>query len=96
MENGAVWNVDYVEGKGFTLKNVGTGKYLKNAGNANNDDPTYFTFCTLKAATTAINSISADKKTNNAIYDLQGRPRGTDPSALPKGIYIINGKKVVK
>ncbi len=96
MENGAVWNVDYVEGKGFTLKNVGTGKYLKNAGNANNDDPTYFTFCTLKAATTAINSISADKKTTNAIYDLQGRPRGTDPSALPKGIYIINGKKVVK
>ncbi len=30
------------------------------------------------------------------IYDLQGRPRGTDPSALPKGIYIIDGKKVVK
>ncbi len=30
------------------------------------------------------------------IYDLQGRPRGTDPSALPKGIYIIDEKKVVK
>lgn len=30
------------------------------------------------------------------IYDLQGRPRGTDPSALPKGIYIIGGRKVVK
>ena len=30
------------------------------------------------------------------IFDLQGRPRGTDPSALPKGIYIIDGKKVVK
>lgn len=30
------------------------------------------------------------------IFDLQGRPRGTDPSALPKGIYIIGGRKVVK
>ena len=30
------------------------------------------------------------------IYSLQGRSMGTNPSALPKGIYIINGKKVVK
>ena len=45
---------------------------------------------------TGIISAKADNKTTNAIYDLQGRPRGTDPSALPKGIYIINGKKVVK
>ena len=30
------------------------------------------------------------------IYDLHGRPMGTDPNALPKGIYIIGGKKVVK
>ena len=97
MENGAVWNIDYEEGKGFSLKNVGTGKYLKNAGNANNDEPTYFTFCTLSAAsTTAISSIQAANKPANVIYDLQGRPRGTDPSALPKGIYIIGGRKVVK
>ncbi|MBQ9216055.1 MAG: M6 family metalloprotease domain-containing protein [Prevotella sp.] len=30
------------------------------------------------------------------IYDLHGRNLGTDPSALPKGIYIIGGKKVVR
>ena len=47
FENGAVWNIDYTDGKGFTLKNVGTGKYLKDAGNANHDEPTYFSFCTL-------------------------------------------------
>lgn len=30
------------------------------------------------------------------IYDLQGRSMGTNPSALPKGIYIVGGKKIVK
>ena len=30
------------------------------------------------------------------VYDLQGRSMGTNPSALPKGIYIVNGKKMVK
>ena len=96
MTNGAVWNIEYEEGKGFALKNVGTGKYLKDAGNANNDAPTYFTFCTLAAATTAITGVAAERRTDNVIYDLQGRPRGTDASALPRGLYIINGKKVVK
>jgi poly(3-hydroxybutyrate) depolymerase len=96
MENGAVWNIEYQEGKGFALKNVGTGKYLKNAGNANNDQPTYFSLCTLKASTTAISSIPAAIKPTKVIYDLQGRARGTNPSALPRGIYIIDGKKVVK
>ena len=96
MENGAVWNIEYEEGKGFALKNVGTGKYLKNAANANNDDPTYFTFCTLSAATTAISSVQVAPQQSRVIYDLQGRARGTNPSALPRGIYIIEGKKVVK
>ena len=96
MENGAVWNIEYEEGKGFALKNVGTGKYLKNATNANNDDPTYFTFCTLSAATTAISSVQVAPQQSRVIYDLQGRARGTNPSALPRGIYIIDGKKVVK
>lgn len=29
-------------------------------------------------------------------YDLQGRSMGTNPSVLPKGVYIVNGKKMVK
>lgn len=33
---------------------------------------------------------------NGYYYDLRGRNLGTDETALPKGIYIINGKKVVK
>lgn len=93
FENGAVWNIDYADGKGFTLKNVGTGKYLKDAGNANHDEPTYFSFCTL-ATTTAINDITITKPHNSALYDLLGRR--VDESTLRPGIYIKDGRKVVK
>lgn len=34
--------------------------------------------------------------TDGTIYDLQGRNMGRNPEALPKGIYIIGGKKVAK
>ena len=93
FENGAVWNIDYTDGKGFTLKNVGTGKYLKDAGNANHDEPTYFSFCTL-ATTTAINDITITKPHNSVLYDLLGRR--VDESNLRPGIYIKDGCKVVK
>ena len=93
FENGAVWNIDYVDGKGFTLKNVGTGKYLKDAGNANHDEPTYFSFCTL-ATTTAIHDITITKPHNSNLYDLLGRR--VDESNLRPGIYIKNGRKIVK
>ena len=85
FENGAVWNIDYTDGKGFTLKNVGTGKYLKDAGNANHDEPTYFSFCTL-ATTTAI---TITKPHNIALYDLMGRR--VNESTLRPGIFIKNG-----
>ena len=93
FENGAVWNIDYVDGKGFTLKNVGTGKYLKDAGNANHDEPTYFSFCTL-ATTTAINDITITKPHNSVLYDLLGRR--VNESTLRPGIYIKDRRKVVK
>ena len=93
FENGAVWNIDYTDGKGFTLKNVGTGKYLKDAGNANYDEPTYFSFCTL-ATTTAINDITITKPHNSVLYDLLGRR--VDESTLRPGFYIKDGRKVVK
>ena len=33
---------------------------------------------------------------NGVIYDLQGRKMGTTWDALPKGLYIVNGKKIIK
>lgn len=45
-------------------------------------------------ATNIVNIKSDNQKKN--IYNLQGRYMGTNLNALPKGIYIIGGKKVVK
>ena len=49
-----------------------------------------------RSSETAIRSISSASDKRKTIYNLQGRDMGTNPSALPKGIYIIDGKKVVK
>ena len=45
--NLAVWEIEENEGT-FALKNFGTGKYLKTRDVAKYDDPTYFSFYTLK------------------------------------------------
>ena len=67
----------------------------------NGDDITwtedYSDMWAISSSTTGISPVRMNSGNSaKQIYDLQGRPRGTDPSALPKGIYIINGKKVVK
>lgn len=41
---------------------------------------------------TAINGVAADKVSTTIIYDLQGRK----VTKMTKGVYIVNGKKVVK
>ena len=95
--NGAVWQLDCVVGNGWSMKNVGTGKYLKTADAAKYDEPTYFTFCTLKDAATGIDATLNNKETiinNNVVYDLQGRK--VTKGQLRPGIYIVNGKKIVK
>ncbi|MBR1465942.1 MAG: cellulase family glycosylhydrolase [Bacteroidaceae bacterium] len=51
IENGAVWDIKYVDGQGMTIRNVGTGLYLANAGPANSESPVYWTLCTLKEQT---------------------------------------------
>ena len=46
---------------------------------------------------TAINPIRTTPSVQNGmIYDLQGRKMGTTWDELPKGLYIVNGKKIVK
>lgn len=44
--------------------------------------------------------VTADEDGNATIYDLQGRKvqdsKDSTPTTLQKGIYIINGKKVVR
>lgn len=49
-------------------------------------------------AVTAVDGVEADEKaaTPSAIYSVDGVYMGTDLNALPHGVYIIKGKKVVK
>ena len=96
IPDGAVWDIQYVDGKGWTLKNVGTGKYLKDATSpAKYDEPTYFTFCTLKeGSTTGIHEVRSQREeVRSGVYTLDGRKVNTEN--LRPGLYIKNGRKVV-
>lgn len=65
----------------------------------------YFTF-EKQAVSSGIEEVGAGgnasagpaAKNKNAVYTIDGRlvtTTATDPAALPKGIYIVNGKKIV-
>ena len=98
LAKGAVWEMEYTDGKGWSIKNVGTGKYLKDASHpAMFDEPTYFTFCSLKETDTpptGIEEVKAVKEiTDNNWYTLDGRK--VNPENLRPGLYINKGKKIV-
>lgn len=48
-----------------------------------------------KKIPSAINSVMVNDKATDRIFNLNGMLIGTDKTRLPKGIYIINGKKIV-
>ena len=96
LNKGAIWTIEYVDGKGFSIKNVGTGKYLKDPNSpAKFDEPTYFTFCSLKEKTeTGIEDVRYKKDdVKSGIYTLDGRR--VNAENLRPGLYIVNGKKIV-
>ena len=98
IANGAAWTLEYTEGKGWSLKNVGTGKYLKDAAHpAMFDEPTYFTFCTLKETNvdpSGIQEVRGQKSVaKTGAYTLDGRR--VNAENLRPGLYIMNGKKIV-
>lgn len=97
IKNGAVWDIQYVDGKGFTLKNIGTGLYLHDNGPAKYDTPAYFNFCTIGMAT-SIDKPAADTSRPSGIYTLQGVKvaEADEWYTLAPGIYIVDGKKIVK
>lgn len=92
IRNGAVWDIQYEEGRGFSLRNVGTGLYLKDASPAKYDMPTYFTFCTTEVISEVV-QIPYERQHDGFVYDLQGRRMKT--TCLTPGIYIRNGKKLL-
>ena len=50
----------------------------------------------IKNNSTAIEAPTADNKAKQGIYTLRGVKLNGEGKDLPKGIYIVNGKKVVK
>ena len=95
VKDGAVWEIKYETGKGFTLKNMATGKYLNDAAPAKYDSPAYMDF--LKAGGTTGIDVIRTKTTDDAVYNLHGVKVGTSDQiqTLPRGIYIIRGKKII-
>lgn len=64
----------------------------------------YFVFLTNTAAaklnfdgeTTGINNIETEATVNGKVYNLNGQYVGNSLNGLKKGIYVVNGKKVIK
>lgn len=74
----------HIVGSGFcSLTFTATGRFFL--------DDVYIT----KPVTTGIRDLPRSDKVQPSIYSLSGQNMGTDPSALPKGIYIINHHKVI-
>ena len=93
IKNGAVYDVQYVEGQGFSLKNIGTGLYQgANTAPAKNEEPTYFTFATVTTTVVPekdawynqINFAAKDYADPNATY--------TDGVDFPDAPWAVDGE----
>lgn len=74
----------HIVGKGScSLTFIATGRFFL--------DDVYIT----SAVTTGISALPQSNGVSSCIYSLSGQNMGTDPAALPKGIYIVNHHKVV-
>lgn len=92
-EFGKIWGVT-AEGK---LAKINEGTTMKGLR-------AYFVFPTNTAAaklnfdgeTTGINNIETNAAVNGKVYNLNGQYVGNSLNGLKKGIYVVNGKKVIK
>lgn len=92
-EFGTIWGVT-AEGKLAKINANTTMKGLR----------AYFVFPTNAAAaklnfedeTTGINNIETKAAVNGKVYNLNGQYVGNSLNGLKKGIYVVNGKKVIK
>lgn len=91
-EFGTIWGVT-AEGKLAMINAKTTMKGLR----------AYFVFPKKAAAklnfngeATGINSIETEAAVNGKVYNLNGQYVGNSLNGLKKGIYVVNGKKVIK
>ena len=62
----------------------------------NDEEKGIVTFKFMGGAVDGIKDVAADSANQKSIFSTSGVYMGTDFSALPKGIYLMNGKKMVK
>ena len=86
-----------------TKKNVQIGKhrcyfYIEDTGGASVEGAKFMLMDDFGDVITSVEGIDADSfiQTTGRIYNLNGQMVGNDLQGLPSGIYIVNGKKVMK
>lgn len=68
-----------------------------NGGKLTQHNGSQILYFIVDSTASAVNDIESDNTTSdNEIYNLQGIPVGKDINSLPAGIYIRNGKKILK
>ena len=78
-------------------KDYAVNLFYNNGGSLANTNADNIQILYVLPGSTAIQGVTTDKTSVNApVFDLQGRRMGTDINALPKGVYIVNGRKVVR
>lgn len=105
LNYGAVWDIQYSsENGGFSIKNIGTNKYLKDASPAKYGDATYFTLCTLissdydLSANHVLNVTNSTAGTNvwdrSATYTLPSSMEAGKTYVIKADVNAVNGGAV--
>jgi hypothetical protein len=98
-----IWKIEATDDgyvvKGVDADKLGTIQFNYNSGNArflnytSNQKPAVLY---VKKTTTGIETVKSVTMSDNRIYTIDGRYAGNDFSTLARGLYIVNGKKVIK
>lgn len=89
------YNNDFNWTNAANNKKLATNRALTNIAYDNATGVLTFNYINDVAAT-GIRQLRLDSETSKAIYTLDGRYAGTSLQDLPHGIYIVDGRKVVK
>ena len=96
LVNGSIWDIQPKNG-GFTFRSISANKkYIGTSGQSSSAVvwKAYSRYSFLNNLPTGIEEIAKEVPASNLIYDLQGRR--VDESQMKRGIYIVNGKKIIK
>lgn len=80
IDYGAVWDVQFVEGKGFSLKNIGTGLYKgADGGTANKEEAAYFAF-----APVSITYVPGEQRRKSPVFHRDNHTPREESDSIPR------------